>query len=279
MNNDIGRKLGLGASALFLMFGACVEDTTSPAGFALDGGALDASTDARASDAAADGTETEAGPDAETDASVDASDAATIDAANDADVDASADASGDAEVDGSVDADVDASSDAAADAASDAASDALVDAGPPGNIPTSNVAATQVDLVSPGDVGISPDGTTDGTFEITVSGPIDGVILVTTDAAGNPANGQQWDTLSGADAIPTGLGFAFSSGSQTWVLGVFEGGVLQNDASGHVSLGAGPHALTLVASSSGYFVTGQHFRLYAHATGGAWAGGPVVTWP
>ena len=257
-------------------FVACVDDTTTPApSFALDGGELDASLDASRGDASS--------VDGSFDDVTSVADAATFDASTDATadaaVDASDDATADAAVDASDDASTDASDDATADAAVDASDDASFDAGPPGNIPTSNVAATQVDLVSPGDVGITPDGATDGTFEMTVAGPIDGIILVTTDSGGAPASGQQWDTLVGADAVPSGLGFAFSSGGQTWVLGVFEGGVLKNDANGRVSLGPGSHALTLVASTSGYFVSGQHFRLYVHATGGAWSGGPVVTWP
>lgn len=173
--------------------------------------------------------------------------------------------------------DDDASSDAAADGAADANPDADVDAGPPGTIPTSGKAVTQQDLVSPGDKGLTGDGSNDGTIVATVVGPVDGLILVTTDSNGNPAGGQQWDTLSGSDALPN-IASGFTLGSQTWVLGVFENGVLVNDSDARISLGAGVHALTLAASSSGFFNAGQHFRLYVRAIGGSWTGGPTFQW-
>lgn len=160
----------------------------------------------------------------------------------------------------------------------DASADAApVDAGEPGTLPTSRRADTQVDFVGPGDNATTPDGTPDGTMTVTVVGPIDGLILVTTDAAGAPAGGQQWDTLVGADPIPPG--FPFSVGSQTWLVGVYDGTTKLNDANGRISLPAGPRALTLVASPSGFFTTGQHFRLHArNATTGTWSAGPVFTW-
>ncbi len=155
--------------------------------------------------------------------------------------------------------------------------DAGVDAGPPGTIPDSAKAATQVDLVGAGDKNVAADGAVDATIKARLVGPVDGLILVTTNAAGTPAGGQQWDTITGADPLPD-IGSPFSSGGQTWVLGVFDAnGAKLNDAEGRISLPAGVQDLTLAASDSGYFVAGQSFRLYARS-GGTWTAGPVFVW-
>ena len=56
-----------------------------------------------------------------------------------------------------------------------------------------------------------------------------------------------------------------------------DGYPIEND--GNIDLGAGSHSLTICASNSGYFVTGQNFRLIAELPDGTLVHGPVVTHP
>jgi hypothetical protein len=136
-----------------------------------------------------------------------------------------------------------------------------------------------LDIVGSGDSAIGPDGRPDGTFDADLEGPIDGLILVTTDAAGAPCCGQQWDTVVGSDPLPN-IGSGFNgAGGATLVLGVWENGVVRNDPSGRVALGPGPHRVVLAGSPSGYFRVSQHFRLYVHPTGApAWTTSNVAMW-
>jgi hypothetical protein len=136
-----------------------------------------------------------------------------------------------------------------------------------------------MDMVGSGDSAVQPDGQPDGTFAASLEGPIDGLILITTDAAGNPCCGQQWDTIVGKDPLPhIGSGFD-GTGDATWVLGVLEKGGLRNDPSGRISLGPGKHGVMLAGSSNGYFKPGQRFRLLVHHPGAVdWGGGPVFVW-
>jgi hypothetical protein len=134
-------------------------------------------------------------------------------------------------------------------------------------------------VVGSGDAAIGADGRPDGTFDADIEGPIDGLIMVTTDAAGAPCCGQQWDTVVGSDPLPN-IGSAFNgAGGATWILGVWENGVVRNDPSGRVALGPGPHRVVLAASPSGYFRVGQHLRLYLHPTGApGWTTSNVAMW-
>jgi hypothetical protein len=135
------------------------------------------------------------------------------------------------------------------------------------------------DMVGAGDQAVHPDGQPEGTFAASLEGPIDGLILVTTDAAGAPCCGQQWDTIVGQDPLPhIGSGFD-GAGSSTWILGVLEKNHLVNDATGRVLLGPGKHGVLLGGSPSGFFKPGQHFRLLVHHPGAPeWNGGPVFLW-
>lgn len=169
------------------------------------------------------------------------------------------------------------SSSSSGSSGSDAGNDAAVDAGAPGTIASPAKAAVQKDFVGGGDQAFMPDGTEDGTISARIVGPVDGLILVTTDGAGIPAGGQQWDTIVLDDALPD-IGTGFTTGSQTWCLGVDDAmGNKLNDANGRINLGAGAHDVTLTAAPSGFFNAGQAFRLYAR-TGGNWIAGPVFTW-
>lgn len=179
------------------------------------------------------------------------------------------------------DAPLDVSKDVAdapsADAAVDTGIDAF-DAGAPGTILTTTVVGTTLDKVSGSDQGLAGDGTADGTFSIAVVGPIDGLILVSTNASGMTSGGSQWDTLVLTDPVPASIGGAFTTGSQTWLLGVYEGTTRVNDAAGRINRGAGVFSFTLYATNNGSQTNGQRYRVYAHAIGGAWKPGPVVQW-
>lgn len=252
--------------ALVTHLAACPQTEVTPlVDDDFDGGLPDGAAKPDASQPAEAGGAVDAGRDAA------AAPDATVDAAVDLDAGVDAPADGSVDLDAAVDA---GASDAALIDDSAASADAA-----PGTLTTSATAATQLDLIGPGDIALTPNGQNDGTISADVVGPITGFILVTTNAAGTPAGGQQWDTISGSETLPN-IGSGFNgAGSATWILGVFEGTTMLNDVNGNVSLTAGAHSLTLVAAPSGYFTAGQHFRLYARGAGGAWTGGPVFLWP
>jgi hypothetical protein len=135
------------------------------------------------------------------------------------------------------------------------------------------------DMVGRGDSAVHPDGEAEGTFAASLEGPIDGLILVTTDPDGKPCCGQQWDTLVGDDPLPhIGSGFD-GAGSSTWVLGVMEKNQLRNDPNGRIALGPGKHGVLIGASNTGYFRPGQRFRLLVHHPGNPeWGGSPPFVW-
>jgi hypothetical protein len=135
------------------------------------------------------------------------------------------------------------------------------------------------DMVGKGDSAVHPDGEPDGTLAASLDGPIDGLILVTTDPSGAPCCHQQWDTIVGQDPLPhIGSGFD-GAGESTWVLGVMEKDSMRNDPTGRIALGPGKHAVLLTASSSGFFHPGQSFRLLVHHPGAPeWGSSPVFGW-
>ena len=173
---------------------------------------------------------------------------------------------------------VDSGVDAAKDVAVDVGVDVTPDVGPdspPAQL-TLSIVGIGVDLVSKADQGIYPDGEQDGYFAATAVGAFDALILVTV-SNGNPAFGQQWDTLVLNDPVPP-LGFSFSSGDQTWVLGVWENNQLMSDVTCRIGLSPGTHVLQLVGSNSGYFQSGVSYRLYGRL-GGTWIQSNVAVWP
>ena len=136
-----------------------------------------------------------------------------------------------------------------------------------------------LDMVGKGDSAIYPDGEPDATIAAQLEGPIDGLVLVTTDSSGTPSGHQQWDTVVGQDPLPP-IGGGFDGvGGDTWVLGVMEKDVMRNDPTGRVVLGPGKHSVLLTASSTGSFHAGQFFRVMVHHPGAPdWGGSPVVAW-
>jgi len=195
-------------------------------------------------------------------------DAAVVDGAHDAAP----------KLDSGVDAAKDVAPDVAPDVTGDGAADVAPDSPPDSGtgLLTLSVVGVSADRVSAADQGIYPDGQQDGYFAATAVGAFDGLILVTTSNV-SPAFGQQWDTLFLQDPIPQ-LGFSFSSGDQTWVLGVWENNQLVSDSACRVSLSPGAHVLQLVGSSSGYFHSGVEYRLYGRL-GGTWIQSNVAVWP
>lgn len=67
---------------------------------------------------------------------------------------------------------------------------------------------------------ISPDGSPDGVFELTLDGQVNDLVLMTADAQGKPCCGQQWDTISIGKPAPAGT--LFQNPGDTWVLGIVE---------------------------------------------------------
>lgn len=182
----------------------------------------------------------------------------------------------DAAVDAAHDAhhEADVATDTAKDVAPDVTPDAPPDSG--AALLTLSIVGVSADLVSRADQGIYPDGEQDGYFAATAVGAFDALILVTV-SNGSPAYGQQWDTLVLQDPVPP-LGFAFATGDQTWVLGVWENNQLVSDSACRVSLSPGTHVLRLVGSNSGYFDSGFEYRLYGRV-GGNWIASNVAVWP
>lgn len=107
-----------------------------------------------------------------------------------------------------------------------------------------------VDRVAPSDDGMTPDGHPDGVFELEVSGPIAALAVITTDEAGLPAGGQQWDTFVGEESLPEAIGTHYEIGRETWVLGVEANGETLNRDDGSLSgIEPGTHRLRLFASN------------------------------
>ncbi len=195
---------------------------------------------------------------------------ASIDAAHDAPHDAPRDVPGDVMGDAPADAPHDAGVDASDAADASDASD--------GQVPllTLSVVGMGADRTSKADQGIAPDGFQDGYFSATAVGAFDALILVTT-SNGQPAYGQEWDTLVLQDPIPP-FGFSFTYGAQTWVLAVWENGQRVSDTACRISLAPGTHVLELTGSDSGWFHTGVTFKLWGRL-GGSWYTSNVATWP
>jgi len=165
--------------------------------------------------------------------------------------------------------------------AADATPDAAPDATPPPAVGSTTVAGASltVDLASPRDGAIAPDGQNDGVFDVQVTGPMIALTLIRTDAAGMPTSSQQWDTWVGADVIPGELGTIYVAGSSTYQLGVYDAaGVLLNDANGRLAVPAGQHAVRVAGSNVGSFVAGSHFLVVGERLDGVLVRGPVVAY-
>jgi hypothetical protein len=167
------------------------------------------------------------------------------------------------------------------DAQPDARPDATIDAGDAGAgmVVTTAILGATADKVSLTDQGLTPDTKLDGTFEITVVGPITALVLLTTNGGGTPAGPHQWDTLVQTDPIPASINSTFTNAGLTPVLGVYDGTTRVNDGNGRISVGAGAHLFTLYASDDGFQKAGQHFRVFACTSATTCFGGPVVAWP
>jgi hypothetical protein len=135
------------------------------------------------------------------------------------------------------------------------------------------------DKVGVGDQELDPNFFDDGVFALEVNGPIDGIILVTTNGTGQAQGSYQWDTVVLNDPLPD-IGTGATIGSNTSILGIWDSSDQRvNDNNGRVSLGPGPHALTAYADSFyGGLVAGQHYIFWVHVVGGDWASGDVFKW-
>lgn len=161
------------------------------------------------------------------------------------------------------------------DGGADVATDASPE--PPGvQVTVVADASLAVDLVSPMDGPIATDGTDDGAFDVTVTGPARAFALLLVDDAGTALGTQIWDTYVGDDDVPADLATVFAKGAQTFQLGVFRGDALVNDDAGRAALPAGSHTLRISGSNVGSFASGQHFRLVLETEDGGLVRGPVV---
>lgn len=115
---------------------------------------------------------------------------------------------------------------------------------------------------------ITADGAPDNVVEIDVTGPLDGLGLISTDPSGRPLGGQ-CDTWVTTDTIPPGTAFSDRTGASTWQLGVFEGNALMNDAAGRFSVPPGRHRYSVTCTWNGPIPAGQTMRLIGKAPNGA----------
>jgi hypothetical protein len=136
-----------------------------------------------------------------------------------------------------------------------------------------------VDKVSPTDGAIRMDTRNDAAFDLTVTGPISGLAIITCDNNGKGINNQIWDSLVGTTPIPKGMMVSLGSGAQTWQVGIFEDGQLVNNADGSLPALSGTHDLRMYASDSGFFKSGYYFRLIAVLPDGSLTYGPVFPYP
>jgi hypothetical protein len=136
----------------------------------------------------------------------------------------------------------------------------------------------ELDLVgSSGDT--VPDGARDYVFETSIAGPIQALVLVTTDVDGATCCGQQWDTLVGDEPIPATIGSTYQQGAQTWVLGVEVDGALLNADDGSLpSIEADCSAVRLVAGPPPLELDGFTFRAYVVRPDGTAEAGPSATY-
>jgi hypothetical protein len=104
--------------------------------------------------------------------------------------------------------------------------------------------AFHVDKVGGGDGSLDPDDVPDAVFLASIAGPALGLILVAKDEHGAPC--AQWDTLTGQDTLPTGVGLYSTHGDTTAGIAVYEGDSRKTRSDGSLPpIAAGVHALTL----------------------------------
>ena len=121
-----------------------------------------------------------------------------------------------------------------------------------------------------------PDGSPDGVFDTIVPGPVSALVLVTVDTAGRTCCGQVWDTLAGATPIPPAIGSSFSTGAETWALGVDVDGLPASAMDGSLlPIGDGCHTLRIYGADSGFFTPGQPYRLWLVRPDGSVSAGAV----
>ncbi|WP_394825218.1 hypothetical protein [Pendulispora albinea] len=103
----------------------------------------------------------------------------------------------------------------------------------------------KVDKVGGADGSLDPNGVPDAVLEAAIDGAAIGVALVAHDAQGNAV--AQWDTLTGADKLPSGAGLYSTHGDSTPGLVLVEGGQRLNHNDGSISPLSGHHEVTLYA--------------------------------
>lgn len=134
-----------------------------------------------------------------------------------------------------------------------------------------------VDKVGLHDGNQRPDGNRDLAFETTISGPIDALFVVSSNAKGEPGYGLRADTLISNEEIPAELGSVIDTGKMTVGIGVTEQGhsTFLNEESGSLHLGDGVHRLSLYVANTASLRPGSFVRIYVKAAG-VLIGGPVA---
>jgi hypothetical protein len=138
-----------------------------------------------------------------------------------------------------------------------------------------------VNLVANRDDNLGPGDASDAAFDVAITGPFDGLILLSVaDGEGGSLGGatQVWDTLSGDHPFPQTVSPLYQRGGDSPVLGVsLDGDHLVNRPDGSLpAFGPGEHRIRIFADgSSGAFRTGRYFRLVV-LQGDALFWGPAI---
>lgn len=119
--------------------------------------------------------------------------------------------------------------------------------------------ALKVDKIGGADGQLTPDGHNDASFDVTIRGPIVGILVY-----GEGDNSWQWDTYVGIQDVPAQMRALVPKGSMTGGIGVFEGGKPLNNPNGSfVLLDDKEHHLVVYISDNGAFQPGSAFKMVA----------------
>jgi hypothetical protein len=133
----------------------------------------------------------------------------------------------------------------------------------------------RVDKVGSKDGDLAPDGVSDLVYDLDVEGPVEAILLISTDERGEPNGELAADTLVGKETVPEQVAGLGALGKHTAGLGVFERGKLLNESDGHLPpLSPGSHALVVHLSTKDIPKSGA-IRVFVRFTDGSLTKGPT----
>ncbi|MDB4945186.1 MAG: hypothetical protein JWP97_4720 [Labilithrix sp.] len=111
------------------------------------------------------------------------------------------------------------------------------------------------------------DGARDLVFELSLTGTVDALFVISTNAKGEPVYGLRADTLVGNEEIPTELGGVIDTGKMTVGIGVADArtSAFVNNEVGGLHLPDGRHDLVLYMPNTATLNPGSNVRVYVKA--------------